>query len=292
MKMVRYSATLRFPASAWVLSVFFALFTASQSACQSPRPAAPTEAATGGRYDLLYTIPVKARNFTTDKLQNIYILTGDNEVIKYTPDGKEQFRYPNRTLGDAAVLDATNPFLLLLFFPGHQTVLTLDRTMNLSGQFNLLQFGLFRVNALGMAGDGRLWVYDEVDFRLKKIAMDGTVTAQGNDLSLVLGRPIRPDFLVEQGQLVYLNDPAEGILVFDVFGQYQKTLPLKNLREFQVFDEQLVYFTEGKLFSFHLKALLERPVRLPDDIGPNDLVKAGMDRLFVLAHDGLRVYRF
>ncbi len=262
----------------------------SNASCQSAPP--DSLAAKGGQYELLYTIPVPSKNFTTDKLQNIYLLTPENEVIKYTPDGREQFRYPNKTLGGASFIDATNPFHLLLFFPDYQTVVTLDRTLNVSGQFNLQQFGLFRVNAMGMASDGRLWVYDEVNFRLKKIESDGTVVTDGGDLSLVLGKTILPNFLTENDQLVYLNDPNEGILIFDVFGQYQKMIPLKGLESFQVFDDQLIYFTEGNLHSFHLKALLETPVRLPQGVQSGDKLKVQKDRLYVLGEAGIRVFKF
>lgn len=243
------------------------------------------------RHDLLFVIPAEAKNFTTDKLQHIYLLTAGNEVIKFTPDGFEQFRYPNKTLGDATYLDATNPFLLLLFFPDYQTVVTLDRTLTMSGQYNLQKFGLFRVNAVGMAGDGNLWVYDEVDFRLKKIELDGTVVTEGGDLSLVLGKAIRPNFLTEKDQLVYLNDPGEGVLVFDVFGQYQKTLPITGLASFQVIDDQLIYFRQNGLYSFHLKSLLESPVRLPKGLEDGSKIAVQNDRLYVLEKGRVRVYK-
>jgi hypothetical protein len=287
MKKEKYLAVSRWPLA---ISGLFFFFCFSNAACQVAPPAA--SGTSGEAYRLLFTIDAQAKNFTTDKLQNIYLLTPDNEVVKYTPQGQEQFRYPNKTLGNASCLDATNPFHLLLFFPDYQNVLTLDRTLNPTGQFNLLQFGLFQVNAVGMASDGRLWVFDEVDFRLKKFESDGTLVTEGNDLSLVLGKTIRPNFLVEKDQLVYLNDPKVGILVFDVFGQYQKTLPIQALTEFQVFEDQLIYFKEGKLYSFHLKALLESVIRLPEGARRDDKVKVQKDRLYLLGENSLRVFKF
>lgn len=272
----------------YLLSLFTCFFFASlllPARCQQSTP--------GSRqYTLLYTIPVQAGVFATDKLQQTYVLTLGNEVIKYTADGQLQFTYPNKTLGDAAGIDATNPFHLLLFFPAHQTVLTLDRTLNLSGQFNLLQFGLLRVGAVGMGSDGRLWVYDEADFQLRKIESDGQVITRSNDLSLILGKPVRPVFLIEQNQQVYLSDPELGILIFDIFGQYQKTLPLKNLRSFQVFDDQLVYFADGELRCFHLRALLDVSIELPEGVQPGDQINMQKDRLFVLNKQGINIYKF
>ncbi|MCC6727669.1 MAG: hypothetical protein IT258_24395 [Saprospiraceae bacterium] len=231
-------------------------------------------------------IPVKVKNFTTDNLGNIYTLTTNNQVVKYNPDGKEQFRYPNRTLGEATLLDATNPFHLLLFFAQHQTVLTLDRTLNVSGQFNLMQMGFQRADAVGMASDGALWVYDEASFLLKKIKADGTVVVQGNDLSLSVGQSLHPNFLLEREQTVFVNDPAVGVLVFDIFGQYRKSIPLLGLTEFQVIEDQLIYGKDGQLWSFHLTALLERPFTLPFEVKPSCKMRVVNGWVFVL-EDGL-----
>ncbi|MBI5915439.1 MAG: hypothetical protein HY842_08685, partial [Bacteroidetes bacterium] len=231
-----------------------------------------------------------AKNFTTDNLGNLYLLTPDNEVIKYTPDGQEQFRYPNKTLGEATYLDATNPFHLLLFYPEYQTVLTLDRTLSLTGQFNLLQFGLLGAQAVGMSGDGMLWVYDETSFLLKKMAADGTVVVRSADLSLATGQSFRPNFLVEREQTVFVNDPAVGVLVFDVFGQYRKTIDLKGLQEFQVLDDQLIYNRDGQLWSFHLKALLEKPFSLPVQLPQGSKVRVGNGLLYVLDAGILKTY--
>jgi hypothetical protein len=235
--------------------------------------------------------PEKIKNFTTDNLGNVYALSTNNQVVKYTPDGKEQFRYPNRTLGEATLLDATNPFHLLLFFAQHQTVLTLDRTLNVSGQFNLMQMGFQRADAVGMASDGALWVYDEASFLLKKIKADGTVVVQGNDLSLSVGRSLHPNFLLEREQTVFVNDTALGILVFDIFGQYRKSIPLQGLTEFQVIGDQLIFVKEGQLWSFHLTALLERPFALPFELKPNMKLRVANGWVFVLEGDVLTGHR-
>lgn len=235
--------------------------------------------------------PEKIKNFTTDNLGNIYSLTIDNQVVKYNPDGVEQFRYLNKTLGEPSLLDATNPFHLLLFFPQHQTVLTLDRTLSVSGQFNLLQMGFLGAKAVGMASDGHLWVYDETSFLLKKISADGTVIAQSGDLSLATGQSLHPVFLVEREQTVFLNDPAVGILVFDAFGQYRKTIPLLGLLEFQEMDEQLIYFREGQLWSFHLTALLERPFTLTFDLSKVEKLQVSKGVVFALEAGNLTGFR-
>jgi hypothetical protein len=243
-------------------------------------------------YRRLFTLPVQGKTFTTDRLLQAYVLTEDNVVEKYTAEGMLQFTFPNRTMGDAAFLDATNPFHLLLFFPGHQVVQLMDRTMNPVVQFNLFRYGIFQSGAVGMSGDGKLWVYDETGFRLRKLQSDGTMVLEGNDMSLLLREGIRPVSLVERDQLVYVNDPAVGILVFDVFGRYQRTIPLSGIRDFQVMDDRLVYLRDGKLYSYHLRLMEERGVSMPADVGEVKAANVQQGRLYLMGKDSLWVYGF
>ena len=243
-------------------------------------------------YKLLFQLELDAVQFTTDKLQNIYFISQKNEVVKLMPDGAEQFRFINKTIGQPTYLDATNPFNLLLFYPDYQNIITLDRTMNLAGQFNLFQLGLFGNGPIGMAGDGNLWAYDVVNFRLKKIGQNGSAILQSANLGLELGRAIQPNFLIERNQLVYLNDPASGILVFDVFGKYLKTLPIHGLDRFQVVGDELLFCKQGKMHSFHLRTLLQNPVLLPKEVSEESQLRVEKDRLYVLEKGLLKVYQF
>ncbi len=273
-----------------VHACFFLLFTNACGQSTFPGSAAPQTA--GSQYKLLFTLDIEATCFTTDKLQNIYYISRKNEVVKLKPDGTEEFRYINKTLGEPVHIDATDPFNLLLFYPDYQNVITLDRTMNLAGQFNLFDLGLFGVDAVGMAGDGNLWLYDALTFRLKKIGKDGVTISQSSDLSLELNQFVKPNFLLERDQEVFLNDPNSGIMVFDVFGKHLKTLPLLGLDRFQVIGDQLLFFKEGQLHSFHLKALLQSPVLLPEGVLKENKIWIDIDRLYVLGSKKLEVYQY
>ena len=268
-------------------AILYFLFLPTAGAQETPSLGdAPTN------YQLLFELNIHATQFTSDKFQNIYYVSPTNEVVKLQYDGTEQFRFINKTLGAPAYIDATNPFNLLLFYPDYQNVLTLDRTMNLAGQFNLFELGIFGLDAVAMAGDGNLWLYDAVNFHLKKIGKEGQTIVQSADLSLELNKAIRPNFMLEKDQLVYVNDFKAGILVFDVFGKYLKTLPINGLDRFQVVGNELLFFHQGRMFSFHLLTLLQNPVLLPQGITPNDQLRVEKDRLYVLKKDKLQVYRY
>jgi len=264
------------------LLIFGFVYQIPSTQCQLP----------SDNYTHLFTIESPATNFAVDNLQNIYLLTSENELVKYSPDGKEQYRYPNNTLGKIGTIDATNPFQIMLFFPDYQNVLLLDRTLGLTGQFNIFRLGLFEVTAVAMASDNQLWVYDDVSFRLKKVSEDGEVSVESTDLSLALGRSIHPRFMMEKNQTVFMSDPKVGVLVFDVFGQYVKTIDLKGITDFQLFGKQLYFLKKKELKAFHLESFLETLVSLPEEIVDPVKVRMNAGRLYVLDKEGLKVFEF
>lgn len=242
-------------------------------------------------YSLLYTLDISSPVFTTDQLRNVYTVTKTNEVIKYSPKGQIQFRYNNNTQGSLAFIDATDPFNLLLFYPDFRRVILLDRTLSETGAFDLFNLDVIDVPAVGISSDNNLWIYDDIKFILKKLDRSGNVVQESNNLSLVLGKTLSPNFILERNNGLYLNDPESGILVFDLFGNFTKTIEIKGLSQFQIIDQQLVYWQNEKLHVFNLKSLQTRSLdlQLPQDA--EQLVRIEKDRLYVRTGPCLKIYQ-
>lgn len=242
-------------------------------------------------YSLLHILDISSPVFTTDQLRNVYTVTKTNEVIKYNPAGEVQFRYNNNTLGNLVFIDATDPFNLLLFYPDFRSVVLLDRTLSETGAFDLFNLDVIDVPAVGISSDNNLWIYDDIKFILKKIDRNGKVVQESNNVSLVLDKTLTPNFILERSNALYINDPECGILVFDLFGNYTKTIDVKGLSQFQIIDQQLVYWQDGKLHVFNLKSLQTRStdLQLPPD--EEQLVRIEKDRLYVRTGPSLKIYQ-
>ncbi len=266
-------------------------FFCSSCSAQNTSPITTTENDTSA-YNLITEIGVEAKLIATDKLQQLYIVTEKNEVIKYNPEGKELFRFSNNTLGDLTHIDATNPFSVLLYYPDYMTVYTLGRTLNQTGEFNLFDLNLTDVQAVGMANDNNLWLYDDVFYKIKKINRKGDILRQSENLQNQLDKLIEPNFIVERENLLYVNDPKLGVLVFDIYGQYVKTLDIKNLISFQIMGEQLIYQEENQLKSFHLKSLVSKIIDLPAGISNEHQVQIQKSNLFVMKKKSLLIYKY
>ncbi len=243
-------------------------------------------------YTLLNTIAIKAKFFTTDKLSQIYVVTEQNEVIKYDSDGKELFRFNNNTLGNLKHIDVTDPMNILLFYPDYMTVLTLNRTLNKTGEYDLINLNLIEVNAIGMSNDNNIWLYDEVTFKLRKIDRNGQIVLESDDLNMFLAYTPKPNFILERENSVYVNNPQTGILVFDIYGKYIKTLDFKGLDDFQVVNKQLIFRKNEKLMSFLLQPLILQNIVLPADIKKEDKIRIQKNKLFVKKQDKVLIYEF
>jgi hypothetical protein len=243
-------------------------------------------------YTLKCTVPAEGQLFTTDKLQNLYFVTNTNQIISYDPNCQERFQYNNYTLGQLSAIDVSNPLNIIVFYADFQSIILLDRTLNFSGEVNLLDLGLFNVKCVGSSVDNNIWLYDEAAFTLKKIDQSGKTIVSSNDLSLELVSPPLPTQLIARDTRVYLNDPQQGILIFNQFGQYQKTIPLKNIQTFQVIGDRIIYTTDNKLFTYDQKALTSTPSPLPDLKEAPLQMQVQKQRLYVLTKSGVQVFRF
>ena len=234
-------------------------------------------------------VPIPTRLFTTDQLRQLYLVTPTNALLKLDPALNELFQYTNNRLGDLSLIDVSNPFSVLLYYPDYNTVITLDRTLNERGRLNLLELGLVQVRAIGLSSDNQVWVYDELNNQLKKLSATGEVLLESDNLSLLLGKNFSPNFLTARDRRVYLNDPEAGVLVFDLFGQYLKTIDLTGLREFQVMDDRLLYVRDNALESFQLQSLLFESIELPVALKLGERVEVQKGYLYDLVGERVRV---
>jgi len=243
-------------------------------------------------YQLVKTLPIEAEFITSDKLSQLYVVTPKNDLIKFNSKGEELFRYTNNTLGELKHVDVTNPFNILLYYPEFLTVLTLNRTLNQSGEFSLFDLNVVDVQSVAMSNDNNIWLYDDVSFQIKKVDRKGETLETSENLSNQFSKVLQPNFIVERDNWLYVNDPDLGVLVFDTYGQYTKAIDVKGLLNFQVLDEQLVYRKEEELKSFHLRSLNTMQVELPQDIKKENQLSIQREFLFVKKGKAVEIYKY
>ncbi|HYV93738.1 MAG TPA: hypothetical protein VE978_18325 [Chitinophagales bacterium] len=241
---------------------------------------------------LLTSLNVSATFLTTDYLQNAYVITSQNSLVKIDSAGTILFTYNQNRFGQLKFADATNPLKLILSYPDYQTVVMLDNTLSEVGTISLKQLGIYNYHALCFSSrDNNFWVFDENDFKLKKIDRNSNIILESSDMFQQLGYAIHPVYMQEENQYLFVSDTTRGILIFDIYGVYYETLPFKNILKFQARNDQIFFQEENHLHSFQMKSLAETDIAFPE---VTDVLEARMEnrRLYLLKNDSLKIYKF
>lgn len=205
----------------------------------------------------------QAKLIVADNLGNFYLVTGNN-IERLNLDGKILRTYNDKNFGAISSVDATNPLRLLLFYKDFSRVLFLDNTMSLSGEpVRLDELGYPQTTLVATSNDNGFWIYDQQSFGLIRFDRDLKISQQTGNLSQVLGDEIKPNFLIEANNRVFLNDTARGILIFDVFGTYSKTIPVKHLTTLQADAENVYYFRNNWFHKVDLRTLDHDSLLMP-----------------------------
>ncbi len=239
-------------------------------------------------YNLLCKIPFEGGAFTTDNLQNVYVYRG-NSIKKYDSHGKMLFNYSDKSYGAISSVDANDPLKILVFYKDFPEVVLLDNTLSVNGNpFSPADAGFPLTTLACTSHENGVWLYDAQNFQLIRLDVNLTITQKTGNLAQAIGVPLNPNYLMEYKNLVYLNDSAQGILVFDSYGTYYKTIPITGLINFQVRGDDLFYTAKNHVHAFHLKTIMEDAPQAPDTLAGE--VRIEKNLLFEKYRDSVRVF--
>ena len=232
---------------------------------------------------------LNCRYFATDPLNNIYVVTPKNDLLKYDQQGFFESQYANRRLGRLAVVDGTSPFKVVLWYPDFQTILLMDAAVNPIVTLNLNDIGVGRAAAVAFGDDGNLWIFDGTTNKLLRFAVEAP-SVRLVESSLLSVNGLQPSGMTVRGNVVYMNVPTRGILTFDRFGKLLRTLDIRNAETFQVIDNQLFFKQNNQLSRFHLQTLTTTLVKLPDGVKGEQQMRLERNRLFVQRGGSIDIY--
>ena len=214
------------------------------------------------------TIETEAQFITSDYMGNIY-LVDRTELKKYSAEGVLISSFSDRIAGSISSVDASNPLRVQVFYQDFGQIIYLDDVLSVIGsKISLVDQGLDQATLSCLSWDDGIWLYDPQDFELKRLGSDLRLSHQSGNINQLLGIEVDPIYIVEKNNYVYLNDPATGILVFDQFGTYYKTLPVRNIEHFQVGSEQVSYLEDGRLMSYDLITFQHANLSVTSDTNP------------------------
>ncbi len=215
------------------------------------------------KYELLNAIETDADFFTTDNQSNIYTVKG-NVLTKYDKTGKFLYRYSNKNYGNINFVDVSNMLKILVFYRNYLLTVFLDNTLSINGEpISLDKLGYLQAQLVCASHNNGLWIYDQQNLQLVRLGQNLEPTQRTGNLAAILAIELHPDYLLEYDNKVYLNNPSTGILVFDIYGTYYKTIPVKDIRQFQPFGDQVYYSTGNEIKAYNLKTTDEVTFETP-----------------------------
>jgi hypothetical protein len=185
-----------------------------------------------------------------DGFGNMYVIT-DNEIVKYSATGNVQKKFSTKRYGRIDFVDAMNPLKVLVYYKDFQQLIFLDNQMTeSSNMISLETLGYEQTSLVCSSSNNSFWIYDKQNNELLRFDADLKPLVKTGNLKRILDIDIKPNFMQEHNNYIYINCPNEGILVFDIYGTFYKTIPLKNLKEFNVVNGDVFYFEKNTLKQY------------------------------------------
>ena len=232
------------------------------------------------------TIPGVFDAFTTDELGHIYALKGDVLEL-YDPSGRRLARNSVKTFGRIGVIDAYYSLKPMVFSRDQRQLAMLDNTLSLQGSvIDLPRNGFPWVTLACVGVQNSFWFFDERELSLTRVDEQMRPLASTGRLDQMLGFTPQPAMMLEMNNQLYVNDPQHGVLVFDLFAGYVKTLPVTGAERIEVRGSMLFYFKEGRLWTYDPLLMESRAADGPTVAGARD-VRIEQMRLFMLTADGV-----
>jgi hypothetical protein len=207
---------------------------------------------------ILFTIKSSADFFTTDNLGNTYLIKGE-EIKKYSQTGDLLKIFSNKTLGKITSLDVTNPLRILVFYKDFASILIIDDLLSQNGDpMNLQDYSLEQSDVICTSFNNGIWFFSRENMELIRLDENFKPVVNTGNLNRLLSTDLKPNFMIEYNGYIFLNNPAEGILIFDIYGTYFKSIPIKGLQHFQVKDNFMFYYMDGILKAYNIKDLTQK----------------------------------
>jgi hypothetical protein len=252
-----------------------------------------TTAQTDSSFQLVKTIKGDIASFTVDNLDNIYILNSRNQVKKLNANGDSIAVYNDvRKFGTATLIDVSNPMKLLLYYKDFATIVTLDRLLNVRNSLDLRKQKILQARAIGQSYDNKIWVYDELENKLKKIDEDGTLLLETADFRLLLGQSPTPIKIFDENKFVYLYDPLQGIYVFDYYGALKNNIMIFGWQNLKVAGKYIFGSRSDTLYRYEIITFRYDEWKVPEQIYHSKAFNFTSTRLYALKNDGIEIYSF
>ena len=265
-----------------VLNILLLLFTVTAGKAQADTS-----------FKLVRTISGDIVSFTVDNLDNIYILNSRNQVKKLNANGDSVAIFNDvKRFGQATLIDVSNPLKVLLYYKDFATVVVLDRFLNVVNSIDLRKQNILQAKAIAQSYDNKIWVFDELESKLKKVEEDGKILLETPDFRQLFGQAPTPQKIFDQDQYVYLYDSTQSVFVFDYYGALKNKILISGWQNFKVAGKYIFGSNGDILHRYEISSFRLDEWKMPQEISNSRSFNFSSSRLYALKKDRIEVYSF
>lgn len=213
------------------------------------------------QFVLIKKIPtLLVRSVSIDRYSNIFVGDDKGNIIRYDSTGMESLRFSPQKKGEISLLEAWRSVNIFLFYRELQEYTILDRFLTTSSpnlkfvnEVNDTKNSIGFARLATIAADNNLWIFDDVDFSIKKYNTSTNNIIITTPLELILDpSTYELTFLREYQNLLFLCDRNSGILIFDNLGNLKTKIEIQGVSYFNFYNNYVYYLSDGKLVMKNL----------------------------------------
>ncbi|MFT6322555.1 MAG: hypothetical protein ACJAWO_000096 [Halieaceae bacterium] len=235
------------------------------------------------------TVPLTATIIESDNMGNAYLVNGSS-LSKIDMNGRVLEENSSLALGEISSIDASNALKMLVYFRDLSQITYLDNQLASRGDnVSLDVLGYNQITTICRSYNDGVWLFDQTTFELIRLDEQLQPNVQSGNLSQILDFVPDPTYMKEFNNWLYVNDPSQGILVFDWYGSYTKTIPVAGINKFVVRANRLFFIKDRKIQYYHLQTKQFLELHIPNmeyvDFTIFD------DKLLLITQNELLIYR-
>lgn len=232
-------------------------------------------------------------DFTVDNLDNVYILNSRNQVKKLNANGDSVAVYNDvKRFGTATLIDVSNPLKVLLYYRDFATIVVLDRFLNAVNTIDLRKQNILQAKAIAQSYDNQVWVFDELENKLKKVDEEGKILQETPDFRLLFKNAPSPQKIFDHDKYVYLYDSAQSVFVFDYYGAMKNKIMISHWQNFKVAGKFIFGAKGATLYRYDIRNFWIDEWRMPEEIQKSKSFNFTSSRLYALKKDSVEIYSF
>ncbi len=242
-------------------------------------------------YNLVAAFKANAKFIHTDNLGNLYVVTQTNQLNKYGRNGTLLATLNYNYAGSITQIDASNPMVIFLFYRELNKVIFLDNNLAYRGEIDLVKAEIIQASAIARAYDNNLWVFDLGDLQLKKINQKNSVEQTSGNIRQYITNNAAVSMIHDNDDRVFVVDSLNGVMEFDVFASYIKTIPIKGVSDIKISNKSMYYYRSGMLNKYNWQASLNSSYAMPDTL---NVIKMTIEkeRIYLQKPDSIYIYSY